>query len=126
MMPGENTVVFAPGSAISAVTTGAHTPHTARSILVRVTAHLGITGLEANMPLLSHRRGLYIPHMVAVTASRREESLAHSPRSPPVSDGTDSVSAPPQTWHRTPARRGPGRGSTWRRLVEGRPVRSGR
>ena len=85
-----------PGSAISAVATGTHTPHVTRSTSILVcgtifpsssllSQSMAIISL-ANMPSLTLKIVPYIPLTVFAISSNRKNNPAHSPRDPPSSN----------------------------------------
>mmetsp|Transcript_24932 Transcript_24932/g.53117 ORF Transcript_24932/g.53117 Transcript_24932/m.53117 type:complete len:247 (-) Transcript_24932:842-1582(-) len=72
--------ILMPGSAISAVATGTHTPQVTRSNSI-----LDPLLSLANIPSLALSMGPYISFTVVATSSRRKNSPAHSPLDPPSS-----------------------------------------
>ena len=78
-MPGENIAILTPGSAMSAVATGTHTPHVTRSTSMPPPC-------VANMPspLLSTGPNIFLT--VLAMSSSKKKRPAHSPLDPPSSN----------------------------------------
>mmetsp|Transcript_1683 Transcript_1683/g.3883 ORF Transcript_1683/g.3883 Transcript_1683/m.3883 type:complete len:266 (-) Transcript_1683:304-1101(-) len=77
--------ILMPGSAISAVATGTHTPHVTRSTAI-LDVRLAPSPSLANMPSLALSIGPYMSFTVVATSSSRKNNPAHSPRDPPSSN----------------------------------------